>query len=221
MSRGGICMEGGRRDLSAAARLTAGSTTAEAGRERAARDMSGAEGGHEGDAVLVGFVELLDGVGEKVVGEFARFAGSEPTKGASGFWPGAPFVRQKLFGYVHYYCLLDGLFRSCVVDSSNCPVAEQQHGLSGVRVIDDLFEAKRGQFIVECFRIHSSGVGRDYGGRWCSRSRCRGRHNGRSNRFGCDRGGRRHCCRCSNGCRGRLGNGMRDGWSCLRGSRAA
>ena len=45
-------MEGGRRDMSAAARLTAGSTTAEAGRERAARDISGAEGGHEGVVVL-------------------------------------------------------------------------------------------------------------------------------------------------------------------------
>lgn len=142
-------------------------------------------------------------------------------EGRVRLWPGAPLVRPKLFGYVHYYCLPDGLFHSCVVDSRNCPVAEQQDGLSGVRVIDDLFEAKRGQFIVECFRIHSSDVGRDYGGGWYSRSRCRGRHNGRSNRFGCDHGGRRHCCRCSNGCRGRLGNGMRDGWSCLRGSRAA
>lgn len=151
----------------------------------------------------------------------ARVCGFRAHEWRVRLWPGAPLVRPNLFGYVHYYCLLDGLFRSCVVDSSNCPVAEQQHGLSGVRVIDDLFESKRGQFIVECFRIHSSGVGRDYGGRWCSRSRCRGRHNGRSNRFGGDRGGRRHCCRCSNGCRGRLSNGMRDGRSCLRGSRAA
>ncbi|MFX1818472.1 hypothetical protein PV768_01640 [Pseudarthrobacter sp. CC4] len=76
--------------MSAAARLTAGSTTAEAGREGAVRDISGAEGGHERDVVVVGLVELLDGVGEEVVVELARFAGSEPTRGASGFGRARP-----------------------------------------------------------------------------------------------------------------------------------
>lgn len=76
--------------MSAAARLTAGGTTAEAGRERAARDISGAEGGHEGDAVLVGIVDLLDGVGEEVVVELARLLVQSPRRGASGFGRARP-----------------------------------------------------------------------------------------------------------------------------------
>ncbi len=120
-----------------------------------------------------------------------------------------------------YYGLIQCLFHTRVIDSGDCPIAKQQHSLSGVGVVDNFLKTERSKVVIECFRIHPRNAGGDDSGCRSDRSRSRGCNGGGCRGFSCNGCCSRNCCRCCDRRCGRLRHRMCDRGNCLWRPRSA
>ena len=91
--------------------------------------------GAEGDAVLVGLVGLLDGLGDEVVVvELARLRVQSPRRGASGFGRARPFVRQSYL----VTCTTTAVSTACSAPALSIPVTVQLLSNSTVFPVSEL-----------------------------------------------------------------------------------